>query len=214
MNGVPGPTAPTRQNLLRGERWRARLARGTDLLRRKRETLVRELFQLARPATDARASITRVAAAAYPALLEALASAGRTGLRGVSWPFRELEVELRVTQVWGIPVADIVDRPRLRRTVAARDVAPGPLGPSAAVAQAFESLTDLLLAAAPREILLQRLGQALAQTSRQVNSLEYRITPALQRRLESMRRMLEEREREEKVRLARLIHRRRQQRSM
>ncbi len=209
MSSALGPLAPTRQNLLRGERWRARLSKGTDLLRHKRETLVTELFQLARPATDARAGIATVAAEAYPALLGAMSAGSRAGLRGVSWPFRDIEVDLRVGQVWGVPVTDIVQRPRMRRTPAARDAAPGLVGPAAAVAaSAFERLADLLLEAAPREMLLQRLGQALAATSRQVNSLEYRITPALVARLGKMRRMLDEREREEKVRLARLLHQR------
>lgn len=209
MNRTLGAMAPTRQNLIRGERWRTRLAKGTDLLRRKRETLVSELFQLARPATDARTAIARVAAEGYPALLSALGGAGRVGLRGSGWPFRDIEVELRVAQVWGVPVTDIVHRPRLRRTPAARETAPGLVGPAAsAAADAFERLADLLLDAAPREMLLQRLGQALARTSRQVNSLEYRVTPALSARLGMMRRLLGEREREEKVRLARLLQRR------
>jgi len=51
-----GRPAPTRQNLLALERRLHHVAKGTALLRRKREALVAELFRLARPAVSARAS--------------------------------------------------------------------------------------------------------------------------------------------------------------
>ena len=83
------------------------------------------------------------------------------------------------------------------RGKAARGTAPGSTGPSAAEATArFEALADLLLDAAPREMLLRRLGQALAQTSRQVNTLEQRLAPTIEGQMTSVRRTLEERERE------------------
>jgi hypothetical protein len=53
-------------------------------------------------------------------------------------------------------------------------------------------LADLLLEAAPREMLLQRLGGALAQTSRQVNTLERRIAPELKSRVAAILRTLDE----------------------
>ena len=75
-------------------------------------------------------------------------------------------------------------------------------GPAAAAAASeFEQLADLLLDAAPREMLLQRLGQALAQTTRQVNTLERRLAPGLTSQVVHVRRTLEEREREERFRL-------------
>ena len=65
--------AATRLNLLRTQRRVQQLAKGTQLLRRKREALVTELFRLARPAADARARIAAAAQQAYPLLIEALA---------------------------------------------------------------------------------------------------------------------------------------------
>ena len=62
-------------------------------------------------------------------------------------------------------------------------------------------LADLLLEAAPREMLIRRLGESLAQTSRQVNTLERRLAPALRSAVTDMRRTLDEREREERLRL-------------
>jgi vacuolar-type H+-ATPase subunit D/Vma8 len=72
-------------------------------------------------------------------------------------------------------------------------------------AAAFEELAELLLDAANREALLSRLGEALARTSRQVNTLERRLGPTLRADLGAIRRTLDEREREEHLRLERLL---------
>lgn len=194
--------APTRMNLLRARRQLERVEKGTALLRRKREALVAELFRLARPAVDARTAITQRFREAYPALLRALAAHGYDGLRALAWPTREIAVEIEPGQVWGIPVSDIVERPPVRRTLEARGTAPGHTGPATVdAASQFEALADLLLEAAPRELRIRRLGEAVAQTSRQVHTLEQRVGPALTTQITVVRRTLDEREREEHLRL-------------
>ena len=198
-------TPPTRMNLLRATRRLGQVTRGVGLLRRKREALVTELFTLARPAADARAEIADAGTRAYPLLLAALVTHGRTGLRALAWPSRVLEVDVEGGSLWGIVVSRIAARPALMRTLAARGTAPGSTGPAAAAAaSAFERLADLLLEAAPREMVIRRLGEALAQTSRQVNTLEHRLAPTLRTTVIGIRRTLDEREREERLRLKRL----------
>lgn len=208
MSGLAG-MAPTRMNLLRAARRLERVSKGTELLRRKREALVSELFRLARPAADARAQIESRTREAWPALLDALAEHGGGGLRAMAWPSREVTVEVRAGSVWGIAVSAVEHRPKLSRTLGARGTAPGLTGPAAAAATAeFEQLAELLLDAAPREMLIRRLGEALSQTSRQVHTLEQRVAPGLVSGMAAVRRTLEEREREEHLRLKHLLVRR------
>ena len=115
---------------------------------------------------------------------------------------------LEAQSVWGIPVPAITGHAPLVRTMGARGVSPVGTGLEAeAAAWEFERLAELLLDAAPREALLRRLGEALAQASRQVNTLERRLAPALEQRVAAIRETLEEREREEQVRLDRLRRR-------
>jgi vacuolar-type H+-ATPase subunit D/Vma8 len=147
---------------------------------------------------------------AYPSLGRALAQQGHAGLRAIGWPGRELAVDMLPGSVWGIVVSRIVARPPVVRTLGARGTAPAGSGPAAIqAATEFESLTELLLDAAPREMLLRRLGQALAQTSRQVHSLEHRLSPRLREDIARVRQVLEEREREERLRLQALTRGRR-----
>lgn len=205
--------ASTRINLVRTRRRLERVGKGIALLRRKREALVVEFFHLARPAADARMVIVERCARAYPALLRALAVNGQPVLQALGWPGREPLVEIRAGQVWGISVSDIATRPPLSRTLEARGTTPAGAGPAAVeAAEEFEGLADLLLDAAPREMLIRRLGEALARTTRQVNTLERRVSPGLQFRANIIRRGLEEREREERVRL-RFLSRKRAQRA-
>lgn len=201
--------APTRMNLLRARRQLDRVLRGADLLRKRREALVAELFRTARPAIDARAAVDQQARKGYAALLEALAVQGRHGLRPLGWPQRELALEIEDSTVWGVPAARITETSPVRRTPEARGVAPGAAGPAAEIAaEEFESLLEMLLAAAPRELLLQRLAEALARTSRQVNTIEHRLAPRLHADIASIAAVLEEREREERLRMRWLLERR------
>ena len=197
---------PTRLGLLRAQRRLDRLERGTSLLRRKREALVAELFSLARSALDTREQIERQARAAWPVYLDALAAEGAGALTGLAWPSRELAVRVTARVVWGVPVASRSATGPIVRTLAARGLLPGSVPATVEAAEAFERLTDLLVRAAPREMLLRRLGEALAQTTRQVNRLERRVAPDLRREAARVRSALDEREREEHSRLALLVH--------
>jgi V/A-type H+/Na+-transporting ATPase subunit D len=201
---------PTRLNLLRSRRRLGRVREGADLLRRKREALVRELLSRARPAVDERERIGRAAAVAYPALVEALADEGSGGVLASAEPLRDVVVTMRSTQVWGLDIGSVAEAPRLERTVEARGTVPGPTpAPSVEAAAAFETLAQLLVEAAPREMMLRRLGQAVAQTSRQVRALERRVEPALAAAVSTMTGLLDEREREEHLRLRHFLRKRR-----
>lgn len=205
-----GRVATTRMELLRARAQLGRVRTGAALVRRKREALVAHLFRLARPAIDARAAIERAVTEAFPVLHEALAVQGHDGLRALGWPGRKVEVEVTPAQIWGEIVADIRVTSPLRRTLDARGMAPGSTGPAAAeAAQRFEQLAELLLEAAPQEMRVARLAAAVAQTSRQLNVLERRVEPALMAQVATIRRALEEREREERLALKHLQRKRR-----
>lgn len=205
-----GSRAPaTRSSLMRSRRRLAQVRKGAALLKRKRESLVDELFSRARKAVTSREGIDAQAREAWKALWEALAAQGAEGLAPLGWPTREIEVELEAVKLWGLKVVELAHRPSVVRGLAARGVLPA-AGEAAAeeAARGFETLIEQLLDAAPQEHLMRRLGQVLSRTTRLVNTLEQRVATELSSELSSIQRTLEEREREEHLRVKRLIARR------
>lgn len=199
-------SAATRSNLVRMRRRLDQVQRGAALLKKKRESLVAELFERVRPAVDTRRAIEEQARVAYRLLLDALASNGHEGLTALGWPTRDVRVGLAPRELWGIRGVELERLPSLVRSLAARGAVTGPGDAAASVAaQEFERLLEQLLQSAPEELFMRRLGQALSHATRLVNTLEQRVAASLHRDLAQMRRTLEEREREEHVRLKRIV---------
>jgi V/A-type H+-transporting ATPase subunit D len=196
----------TRSEVVRLRRRLDQVERGAALLRKKRDALVAALFARAKGAVDTRRAIDEQARAAYVALLEALADAGQDALRTRGWPTRALEVSLSPREVSGIRGVVLTEPPAVVRSLAARGAVTGPSDPSATAAgEAFERLLERLLAAAPEELFMRRIGAALAHATRLVNTLEQRVAASLGGEITTMRRTLEEREREETLRLQRIL---------
>ena len=194
----------TRAELLRARRLRERVDRGAELVRRKREALVRALLPLARPVAEARRAIAETAASAYRAELAALAVHGEGGVAVTGAPPREVEVELDLERVWGITVPAVRELPTWQRDLAARATAPGVTGPVLVeAANRFEELLSQLLDALAREARVRALGASLARASRQLHTLEQRIRPELDARITATARALDERDRDDHVRLRR-----------
>jgi len=199
---------PTRHALLRAKRRLERVRNASELLTCKRSALVNELFKTARPVLEAREAIEWQAAVAYFALVHAEADRGPAFLRALSLPLREIEVDLRVTEAFGLPAAEILAHDPVRRAPNERGMAAGSAGPAvSATADEFERLTALLLDSASRELLMRRLARSLAETSRRVNLLERRVGPQLTGEITRIEFTLEEREREEQNRYRRLLKR-------
>jgi V/A-type H+-transporting ATPase subunit D len=200
----------TRSNLLRYARRLEQVRKGAALLNRKRQALVAELFARARPAVTSREAIDAQARRAWSLLWFALSSTGSDGLAPLGWPTREIDVQLKEVELWGIRSAELVNGPTLIRSLAARGLLPGPGEASShEAARAFEALLEQVLEAAPREHAMRSLGQALSQTTRRVNTLEQRVAVRLAADLSDIQRALSEREREEHLRIKHLIARRR-----
>ena len=198
----------TRSTLLRARAQLDRVRRGADAVSRKRQALVGQLFRIARPAIDARAEIAVRVNEAAAVLVDALAANGMDAVRTVGLPARELTVDVTPCHIWGVPVADVEPTERVRRTLEARGTTAASAGPAlTAAADAYEALADVLIAAAPRELRVTRLAEAVASTSRQLRLLRERVEPRLVAQIGGVARTLEEREREEHLRLKHLQRR-------
>lgn len=202
-------SSATRAGALRYARRLDQVRRGAALLKRKRQSLVEELFRRAKIAIESREAIDAQAQRAWRSLFHALSSSGSDGLAPFGWPAREIDVELAALEVWGLHAVRLIRRPPLVRSVAARGALPD-AGAAAShdAAREFELLLELLIDAAPQEQAVRRLGDALSRTTRLVNMLEQRVVVRLADDLARIRHTLAEREREERLRIKHLAARR------
>lgn len=205
MSGA-GPLRITRSSLMRLSRRLDQVEKGAALLEKRRDALVIQLFARVRPTLDARRVIEQQAGQAYRALIDALATSGRGDLAAFGWPGRALHIQRVDPAAAGSAVPDRFARPpTLVRGPAARAMVPGQFDAAAEqAAQAFERLLETLLATAPEDFAIRQLGRDLARTVRQVNVLEQRVAVDLTRARVHVRRTLDEREREEAIRLRRI----------
>lgn len=116
---------------------------------------------------------------------------------------RDVVIDIKVENVWGLNVPEITETV-LTRTMDARDVSV--IGESAAifdVAREFEVVADFIVKIASKEARLQRVGEMIKADTRKINAIGEIMLPSMRRRIKSIERVLEEREREEVFRLKR-----------
>jgi V/A-type H+-transporting ATPase subunit D len=201
-------TPATRTGLLEARGRLALAGKGARLLRGKREVLAAEFFRLMREVVEGRERLDAALLEAAHALTVARAREGAPGLAALATAGeREVPVGVALRRVWGVPVPRL-DPPRLVRGAGARGGSPRDVSLSALTAAArHEEALEVLLSIASRELHLRRLGEEIQDTSRRINALEQVLVPRLSRDASRVEATLEERAREDVVRLKRFRRR-------
>ena len=197
--------SPTRSELL-ARRAQIRLARqGADLLRGKREALVREFLSELQRFVDTREALAKELAQAKQSLMRCLAVDGPEAVASAGLASRRtIEMQTTERSIWGTKIVEVATD-YTPRTFAERGFSPA--GASARIedtAQRFEAAVELLLRAAPLDRKLARLAEEIRRTSRRVNALEQRMLPSLEEQVLYIRGVLDQREREDILRLKHL----------
>jgi len=191
-------------NLLLLKRQVEVVQRGLDLVRSKREALVREFFAVMDRVADSRAQMEAVMRDALTTLRLALAMEGRAPLRSAGYAAkRTLSIELTERNVWGVRFPEIHYAP-VRRAWDARGYAPS--GVSTHVdetARRFEQALESMLRSLAVEMRLKKLGLEIKKVTRRINALDEVVLPTLHRGVRHIRQALEEREREDLFRMKR-----------
>lgn len=194
----------TRMNLLLLKRRVEVAQRGLELLRSKREALVREFFAVMDRVAESRGQMEAVMGHALTALTLALGMEGRAPLRSAGYAAkRTLSIELTERNVWGVRFPEVHYAP-VRRALDARGYATS--GVSTHVdetARSFEQVLELILRSVSVEMRLKKLGSEIRKATRRINALNEVVIPALTREAGNIRQSLEEREREDLFRMKR-----------
>lgn len=195
---------PTRTALI-GLRRRIEVTRrGLELLRGKRDALIREFLAAMKQAVRGYETIDRSMRDAMDRLVVAWGLDGRSALLAEALRRREpVSVDVTERNIWGVRFPEVqVHRPRRER-----DDEPGArLGAPVHVevaAGAFERALDVILNELSAQVRLKRLGAEIKRTTRRINALNEVVLPSLSRQVREIRLALEERDREEVFRTKR-----------
>lgn len=187
--------APTRSNLLQ-RRDQLKLAnRGADLLKRKRDALIGEFFNLVKASLAARRELNRVSQEAYFSLFLAKAWDGPEAVESLGLAHQaELDIAVKIENLFGVKVPQ-VQPPTFDKTLPFSLVGVG--AHTLDAASAFRELLAVLIRVAAIETRLRKVGEEIKKTSRRVNALEQLVIPGIAGQIKEIRSVLDQRALEE-----------------
>jgi V/A-type H+-transporting ATPase subunit D len=178
---------------------------GVRLLKSKRDALLREFLDLTDTVLSTRNELEVRCREGTNTLTIARSREGVESLRSAAFASRRtLPLEITERRVWGIPVPQITSRSLVRSPEARGYSLPRTGVLVDETAAAFEKILHQALLSAMEEVRLRRIGEEIRKTNRRVNALEQLLLPSLSREIEGIRRILEERAREDVYRLKKL----------
>ena len=194
--------SPTRMELLAVKGQIGLAEQGRDLLKEKRNALMKEFMKIADAVMRGSDELEQVAMDARRALGRAEALDGPEVVRSAAFAAQgELTLSVEGAFVMGVPVP-VIEKKSVSRGVIDRGYSLS--GTSSRIdetAERFEEEVDLLIELAASELRLRRLAEEIRKTSRRVNALDNIMIPRLHARKTYIDMVLEERAREDLFRL-------------
>ena len=192
-------TAPTKGNLTAAKRSRALASTGYELMDRKRNILIRELMALIDDARELQERIDATFAEAYASMrIAMIAMGGSAQLAAESVPVDD-DFTLRSRSVMGVELPYV--------SVKSEEPKGPPYGLSLTSGELddayfkFREVRDLIRDLAETENSIYRLAYAIKKAQKRANALKNIVIPGLDAEIFRITDALEEKEREEFVRL-------------
>ena len=192
-------TAPTKGNLNAAKRSRALADNGYELMDRKRNILIREIMELMDEAEDLQERIDSTFSEAYASMRLAEISMGGSAQSGANAVPIDDSFSIRFRSVMGVELPVVNAEPE------------EPSGPPYGLAFTssdlddayfkFAEVKDLIRELAETENCIYRLAYAIKKAQKRANALQNIVIPGLDSEIARISDALEEKEREEFVRL-------------
>ena len=188
---------PTRSELINVKRKIKLSQSGYNLLKRKRDGLMFEIFAILPKVKTLRGELVTLYQQSYEAIQVAMAVEGGITVRSVAKTAGQgPRVVLRENNIMGVRVPKIESSP-VQKDLTARGY--GIIGTTPAIDEAvssYEGLVEKIIAAAELETSIKRLLDEVEKTKRRVNALEFKVLPELDEIRKFIAFRLEEMERE------------------
>lgn len=174
---------------------------GREILKNRRESLLKEFFQLIDECMNEEIELNEKISRATKTLefTKAMNPDELDSLRIIEQ--RDFFIDIEKKNIWGVNVPEIKEKPVVR-SLEAREISPiGENGSSISVTRQYEKVMEQVIKMASKETRLNRLGEMIRIDSRKINSLGEIMLPAIKKSIKDMNRVFEERERENTLRL-------------
>ena len=196
---------PTRSELINVKRKIALSKSGYNLLKKKRDGLMYEIFAILPKVKSIRTDLVKRYAAAQESINLAAATEGAIAVRSVAYTVaKPPQVQLKEHNIMGVRVPKIAAT-SVRHPLSERGY--GLIGTSPAIDDAvggYEALVEQVILAAELETAIKRLLDEVEKTKRRVNALEFKVLPELDETRKFIALRLEEMERESLFTLKRI----------
>lgn len=194
--------SPNRMNLLNLRTRIASAVMGVGLLEDKRSALVKELMSIYKDVLAGRETLREMMQEAAVGLVHALGLEGREGVLSASFAAkREVFIDITKRNIWGVRFSEIHYKTMLRpldgRGYAFMTVS----GSVDKTAKEFETVMEKVLNTASVESHLRRIGDEVKKTARRINAINEVVIPKAKEQLQYIGRSIEERDREDILRL-------------
>src|SRR3990167_3060037 len=201
---MPQDIKPTRSELIKLKN-RIKLAKsGYSLLKKKRDGLILEFFEVLKKAKTLREELVAEYRAALGKMNIARTMEGDLKVKSIAMAIKEIpEIKLTTKNIMGVKVPQ-VEYSEIEKAFMERGY--GIYNSSAIdeAAAAYEKVVEKILLAAEVETSMRKLLNEIEKTKRRVNALEFVVMPRLQSVSSFIRLRLEEMERENIFRLKRI----------
>jgi V/A-type H+-transporting ATPase subunit D len=194
--------SPTRRELLLKKEEIKLVKDGIELLRNKKDALLKEFFLSVKALSILRNQLEGIWEEAIISLISLLGFEGKEKVISHSFiSVKDIEIEFYEKNMWGVKVPEFKgDLDKFESETGEIDISLH----METTKEKFWNFIKLAMKVLPEEIKIKRLGKEIKSTSRKINYLEKFVLPALYEQIKFIYQTLEELEYEEIFRLKRL----------
>ena len=195
---------PTRSELMQLKK-KIKLAKGGyNLLKKKRDGLILEFFEVLKKVKTLRAELTEEYKGALRKINIARIMESDMQIKSTAMAIAKIpEIKLQRKNIMGVVVPKI-ESTELRKNFNERGFGIFSSAATNEAAEAFEKVVEKAIVAAEVETTIKKMLNEIEKTKRRVNALEYNVIPSMEKVAAFIRLRLEEMERENIFRLKRI----------
>jgi len=195
---------PTRSELLRIKKQIKLAKSGYSLLKRKRDGLILEFFEILKKAKTLRQELVAEYRIALEKINIARTLEGDLKVKSIAMAIKEIpEVKLAAKNIMGVKVPKI-ESADIKKAFAERGYGIYSSSAIDEAASSYEKVVEKIILAAEVETSMRKLLNEIEKTKRRVNALEFVVIPVLDKQKSFISLRLEEMERENIFRMKRI----------